>query len=103
MNYFAKNGRIIKKSVKGGHVPRRVMLWRGKREREFGILLPCHKKNEHAFYRIKNLMHVGYAGAVEKSALFDRSKDKDSQLSKYKKKTRDFTTLFCALFFTRGG
>lgn len=48
-------------------------------------------------------MHVGYAGAVEKSALFDRSKDKDSQLSKYKKKTRDFTTLFCALFFTRGG
>lgn len=50
-------------------------------------------------------MHVGYAGAVEKSALFDRSKDKDSQLSKYKKKkNRDFTTLFCVLFFTgRGG
>lgn len=34
MNYFAKNGRIIKKSVKGGHVPRRVMVWMGKRERE---------------------------------------------------------------------
>lgn len=48
-------------------------------------------------------MDVGYAGAVEKSALFDWSKDKDSQLSKYKKKKRDITTLFCDLFFTGGG
>lgn len=84
MNHFAKNGRIIKKSVKGGHVPRRVMVWRGKRERErIRRPSPLSEKYEHAFYRIKNLMDVGYAGAVEKSALFDWSKDKDSQLSKY--------------------
>lgn len=53
MNYFAKNGRILKNSVKGGHVPRRVMVWRGKREGEFGVLLPCHKKTNMPFTGLK--------------------------------------------------
>lgn len=48
-------------------------------------------------------MHVGYAGAVEKSALFDRSKDKDSQLSKYKKKPVILQPFFVFCFLQGGG
>lgn len=48
-------------------------------------------------------MHVGYAGAVEKSALFDWSKDKDSQLSKYKKNPLILQPLFVFCFLQGGG
>lgn len=48
-------------------------------------------------------MDVGYAGAVEKSALFDWSKDKDSQLSKYKKKTVILQPFFVICFLQGGG
>lgn len=47
-------------------------------------------------------MHVGYAGAVEKSAFLIGLKIKIHSCPNIKK-TRDFTTLFCVLFFTGGG
>lgn len=77
MNYFVKNGCIIKKSVKGWYVLRMVMVWRGKRERENLVFFFFVIKNEYVFYWIKNLMYVGYVGVVEKSVLFDWFKDKD--------------------------